>query len=184
MVQLSMDSQRARNALFPENSGNPLVLLTLLAAVCANRSLLQFPGSPLEDFLPCYTLMMAQMQLLVTEAYGAMGQGEATFVAPNMPDQATFQRDVDRLRQEFREAGPHMASWHLSLEDRVAERHHLQLWSAISTLDEMEYFDTFPPLQMAKSGLELLMAAMEAARPIGARSLRPGESAHSETGAS
>ena len=166
MVQLAMDSQRARNALFPESSGNPLVLLTLLAAVCANRSLLQFPGSPLEDHLPCYTLMLAQMQLLVTEAYGAMGQGEATFVAPNMPDEATLQRDVERLRQEFQEAGPQMATWRLTLEDRIAQRHHLQLWSAISTLDEMEYLDTFPPLRMAQSGLGLVMSAMEAARPI------------------
>ena len=184
MVELGINSQRARDSLFPEASSSPLVLLTLLAAVCANRAVLQFPDSPLATHLPGWAMMTAHMQLLVTEAYAAMAQGGANLVAPNMPDPEALTREVERLRREFEAAVPYMVAWRLSLDDRTAARHHLHLWSAITTLDEMEYFDRFPPVRVAQSGLGLIMSAMETARPIQSRSLRPSDLTHSETGAS
>ena len=165
---MSIDAQRARNACFPDCAGSPLILLTFMAAVNACLALLHFPGSPLADLVPTFAAVMAHLQELLPEVYGAMGLSEVSFNPPTeMPSQVAIQREVETLRSELDAAIAGMINWRLDISSTTAQRHYLRLWCARCTLDELEYHDSWPPpLRMIQAGLGAIEVAMERAGPI------------------
>ena len=115
--------------------------------------------------MPVWTTYLLDVSELASEAYAAIALGDAQFRAPaDMPSQAEMQRAVEAIRHEFESAAERMIQWGVTLDKPVFERLHLRLQTSLNTLGGLGCCGSFPPVEVACTGLEFLTTTLLQAR--------------------
>ena len=98
LIELAAEAQRARDTLFPETAGSPVVFITLLAATASVLSVLDYPHCPLRDHLPLVSELFRLLAERLPELYGSVCLGYTLDPLIPAPAAAEIQRDVEALR--------------------------------------------------------------------------------------
>ena len=151
LVILAHDSQRARNVVLPEHSDSPIVLLTLLAFSAALESFLRYPQAPFRQLLPVLVTLSIDLAPLTSEAMSAMVEAPLDTVVGeghDRPGHADIQRETEQLREDLHRSKAEIVRWRLDLAPLHGVQLDRRLHAMIHCIEEIQYFDPWPPLEM------------------------------------
>lgn len=164
LLELLIDSQRARDSLWPENAACPCVLLHAMAMWGTSQQLLAFPDNPMLDLLPHLVDFFHQRGPLLSETLGAASEGDLSWNQPSaMPTAASLQRELEGIRADMAAAIPAVRTWRLSLNGPSGLSFDRRLFALLATLSELDYFDNFPILEVIAVGIKNIMDALNLA---------------------
>ena len=148
---LTHDAQQARNAVLEQHRDSPVVVMTMLAVAAAVDSLLTFPDNPLRSLSPEITELAMTLHQHLSEGLSAMVEAPMDAIwldGPLTPSQVSIQTSVERLRHELSTTRDPLVHWRLQLPHDSGTRWDRRLHGLLHCIDELSYFDSFPPLQM------------------------------------
>ena len=166
LVILAHDSQRARNLVLPEHSDSPVVLLTLLAFSAALESFLQYPQAPFRQLLPVLVTLSSNLAPLTSEAMSAMIEAPLDTVVGeghDRPGPADLQRETEQLREDLHRSRAEIVRWRLDLAPLHGVQLDRRLHTMIHCVEEIQYFDQWPPLEMIVHWLRTLQLDIQQA---------------------
>ena len=166
LVMLAHDSQRSRNLVMESHADTPVVLMTLLALSAGLDHWLRFPGSPSGLRLPTLIGMATDLGPMVSECLSAMVEAPldtTMFEEPSTPSQTSIQAEVDALHNELRGGRDAFVQWRLTLSNSMGAQFDRRLHTVLWCIDELTYFDTWPPLRMLGSWLRTLQLDIQQA---------------------
>ena len=156
IVMMTCDAQRARNAVMEQHRDSPVVVLTMLAVSAALDSLISFPDNPLRGLSNEIVGMAIAMNYHLSECLSALVEApmDATWLeGPQAPSHVSIQASVERLRQELQDARAPLVTWRLQLPHDRGTGWDRRLHAVLHCIDELSYFDSFPPLLMVAAAL-------------------------------
>ena len=161
LVELAAEAQRARDTLFPETAGSPVIFIIFLSATASVLSVLDYPHCPLRDHLPLVSELFRLLAERLPELYGSNCLGFTLDPLVPAPAAAEIQRDVEALRSEMATCLEVMVPWFLAMDLPKLKLFQMRLWCAMCTLDELEYYESMGPIRMIQCGFGSLHAALE-----------------------
>eukprot|EP00435_Cladocopium_sp_Y103_P051078 s452_g15.t1 len=149
ILSLMADSQRARDSLFTENVGSPIVAFLLLAWSASLGQWLLLDHNPARAVAPGLASLAVELGPKAVAACGALAEGDiTTWIFPeDAPNRQTLERELDALRSSMVAAADTILTWRLALSHNDGQQADRMMFSVILTADELSYFDDFAPIR-------------------------------------
>eukprot|EP00435_Cladocopium_sp_Y103_P020513 s2457_g5.t1 len=158
---ISKASQIARNSVFPDDFSSPVVGLLAMAFSSSLDHLLLFPGNPLRFLAPGLVDFATTLGPLVCELTSALAESDAAWIHEDSPAMAEVEHGIEQIRVSLAGAIPAMIQWRLGLSRADGIRYDRLQHSVKLTIEELEYYDGYPPLRVIKDGINALQMQMQ-----------------------